>query len=210
MPKTTPFDEYPLRYDDWFERRRFVYDAELRAVQQFVPSSGEGMEIGVGSGRFAQPLGIKTGVEPSQAMRILAQTRGVEPIDAVAEKLPYSDNAFDFVLMVTTICFLDDIGTAFNDAYRVLRPHGALIVGFIDKTSRLGQIYQERHAGHPFYTDATFYSVAEVVHYLENAGFGGFRFCQTIFHDSTRIGPDEPIREGYGEGSFIVLRGLKP
>ena len=47
-----------------------------------------------------------------------------------AESLPFADSQFDFVLMFTTICFLDDIETAFNEVYRVLKSGGSLIIGF--------------------------------------------------------------------------------
>ncbi len=34
------------------------------------------------------------------------------PCDGVAEKLPFEDHFFDFALMVTTICFLDNVKQA--------------------------------------------------------------------------------------------------
>src|SRR6202011_4339241 len=63
--------------------------SELRAVRGLLPKDGVGMEIGVGSGRFAAPLGIRYGVDPSVKMRTLAQARGIEAVEGVAEKLPY-------------------------------------------------------------------------------------------------------------------------
>ena len=60
-----------------------------------------------------------------------------------------------------------------------------------------------------FYREATFYSVDEVVLYLRSAGFGEFAFRQTIFQPLRRIREREPLREGYGRGSFVVVRGLK-
>jgi hypothetical protein len=56
-----------------------------------LPKSGTGVEIGVGTGRFAEPLGIRVGVEPSKAMRQVAQKRGIEVIDGVAQVLPFDD-----------------------------------------------------------------------------------------------------------------------
>ena len=62
MPKITPFEKYAEKYDTWFENNRWVYKAELRAVKAMIPTIGRGLEIGVGTGRFAESLGIKTGV----------------------------------------------------------------------------------------------------------------------------------------------------
>ena len=56
MPRIKPFDEQYDRYEEWFERNRFAYYSELRALQHFVPAQGHGIEIGIGSGRFAKPL----------------------------------------------------------------------------------------------------------------------------------------------------------
>jgi ubiquinone/menaquinone biosynthesis C-methylase UbiE len=108
MSKKEPFEKYALEYEAWFENKRFVYESELMAIKRQLPKMGEGVEIGVGSGRFAAPLGIRFGVDPSSKMRMLARSKGITVIDGVAEKLPFADCRFSFVLMVTTICFLDD------------------------------------------------------------------------------------------------------
>jgi len=129
MPKTGSFETHTCRYEDWFEKNRDVYHAELEAVRELIPFTGaEGLEVGVGSGRFAVPLGIKSGVEPSEKMATIAEERGIRVYRDVAESLPFSDGDFDFVLMVTVICFVDDILKSFREAFRVLKPGGCIIV----------------------------------------------------------------------------------
>lgn len=59
MPKIEPFEKYAGQYEDWFEKNRFVYESELEAVKAQMPEGGDCIEIGVGSGKFALPPGIK-------------------------------------------------------------------------------------------------------------------------------------------------------
>ena len=209
MAITEPFDEYLDEYEQWFEINRFAYESELRAVKALLPRSRNGMEIGVGSGRFALPLGIRSGIEPSARMREAARNRGVEVIDAVAEDLPFDDAQFDFALMVTTICFLDDVETALREAYRVIKNGGCLIIGFVDKTSPVGRLYLEHKNESVFYRPATFYSTGEVASFLEKAGFSRFSFVQTIFHSLADVKSIEPTKKGYGSGSFVVVKAAK-
>jgi len=209
MPKIEPFEEYPKKYENWFEKNKFAYESELLAVKELMPANGEGIEIGVGSGKFAEPLGIKLGVEPSPKMRKIAEKRGIKVIDGTAEKLPFDDSQFVFALMVTTICFLDDLETAFKEACRVLKPDGCFIIGFVDKLSPLGRLYQQHKMKNVFYKIANFYSVDEVVCHLKKAGFENFAFVQTIFHNLTDIKEIEPVKEGYEQGSFVVIRATK-
>jgi len=41
------------------------------------------------------------------------------------------------------------------------------------------------------------------------ADFKSFNFAQTIFHNLAEIKGIEPVKDGYGEGSFVVARALK-
>ncbi len=76
MAKSDPFDSYAMKYDEWFDRNRFVYESELQAIKELIPRSKNSIEVGVGSGRFAVPLGIKLGVDPSKEMGKIAGKRG--------------------------------------------------------------------------------------------------------------------------------------
>jgi SAM-dependent methyltransferase len=209
MVKTEPFEEHSFLYEDWFEKNRFAYESELLAVKARLPGSGKGVEIGVGSGRFAAPLGIEIGIEPAVAMRAMARDRGIEVIGGAAEALPFREGAFDFALMVTTICFVDNAEAAFQEAFRALKPNGSLVIGFVDKESLVGRSYARKRHESLFYGIATFFSVEELVSYLRKAGFRDLEFSQTIFHPLQEITTIEPILEGYGEGSFVVIRARR-
>jgi len=209
VPKIEPFEKYSEKYEDWFKRNEFVYKSEIQAIKELLPKVKKGIEIGVGSGRFAVPLGIKTGVDPSPRMREIAQQKGIKVIDAVAEELPFENSQFELVLMVTTICFVDNLNLAFREAYRILKFGGYLIIGFVDKDSSLGKLYQQHKENSLFYKIATFYSTKEVVYNLSKVGFKEFDFRQTIFHVLNEIKDVEPAKEDYGEGSFVVIRARK-
>jgi hypothetical protein len=101
MTKSAPFDEQVNNYDAWFEKHPDLYRAELEAVRSFIPTSGCGVEIGVGSGRFAAPLCIPIGVEPAPRMAELSQQRRIKVLEGVAKALPFADASFDFAVMVT-------------------------------------------------------------------------------------------------------------
>ena len=206
MTTTCPFDDQAVEYDAWFEMHRDLYLAELEAVRSLIPASGNGIEIGVGTGRFAGPLGIPLGVEPSPRMAALARQRGIEVIAGVAENLPFADNNFDFVVMVTVVCFLDDVAQAFREAFRILKPKGTLVIGFIDRESELGRHYSQKKGQSQFYRDATFYSVNELEALLTKAGFSNFDYRQTLLPGETT---SLTVREGHGCGGFVVMQAHK-
>jgi len=201
MAKTSPFDAHSEEYDRWFDDHGPLYEAELKALYSVVPKTGDGLEIGVGSGKFAAPLGVRTGVEPSQEMAKKARIRGIEVHPGVAENLPFPDKQFDYALMVTTICFVDDIQLAFKEARRVLKEDGMIVLGFVDRESEIGRAYLKRKHESVFYKDATFYSTEEVLVHLEQSGFTDPKVLQTLFADP----PIDAIRPGYGSGSFVVI-----
>ncbi|AZH24835.1 class I SAM-dependent methyltransferase [Haloplanus aerogenes] len=206
MPKSAPFERYTDQYESWFDTHEDTYQSEVEALQRLIPQPGFGIEIGVGSARFASPLGMQVGLDPADDMLIRARERGIDVVKGVAESLPFRDGTFDTALIVTTICFVDDIPQTLAEARRVLRPDGSLVIGYIDKDSPVGQIYQETKSENPFYREAVFVSTDELVDALDAAGFSEFEFVQTIYHWPDEIDEPEPIEEGYGGGSFVGIK----
>ena len=209
MPRVAPFDTHWSRYEAWFQRHEAAYLSELLALRAFLPWSGFGIEIGVGSGRFAAPLGIRVGVDPSPRMLALAAARGIEVVQGVAENLPFAPASFDHALVVTTICFVDSPERMLAEAYRVLNPGGFLVIGLIDRESPLGQDYLAHQAENVFYREATFYSAEDVERLLGRAGFAISAWGQTLSRPLARIRDVEPLQPGRGRCAFVVVSGRK-
>ena len=189
MAKAAPFESHHRRYDQWFERHAAAYYSELLAVRALLPWRGLGLSVGVGTGRFAAPLGVDVGIDPAGAALDYAEARGVSAVQAVAEALPFAPGCFDYALIVTTICFVDDVDSMMSEAYRVLKPGGALVIGFIDRNSELGRDYLAHQDESVFYREATFYAAEEVERLISRAGFSGPVWVQTLTRPLSRTHP---------------------
>jgi len=209
MTKNRSFDHNALLYDQWFEQNMPIYQAELRAVREALPLGKFGVEIGVGTGRFAGRLGIELGIEPSAPMGEIAAARGVTVIRAVAENIPLAAETVDFALMVTTICFFDDLFIVLTETHRILKSGGMIVIAFIDAAGPLGPLYHAKKKNSPFYRDATFFSTADVVELMRQTHFHDFSFRQTLFHKLAETGAEEPITDGHGQGGFVVISAIK-
>lgn len=203
--RVRPFEQLTERYEAWFREHPEAFASEVAAISPFVHGHERGLEVGVGSGRFAQRLGIGSGVEPSETMAGLARDRGVHTVRGVGEALPFAERTFDRVLIVVTLCYLDDPGRAMAEARRVLAPQGRLVVGVIDRASPLGERYTTPSSANPFYAPARFYTHAEVVALLDGAGFEIEAVRQTLFTDPQTMDVPDPVRDGHGEGAFLAL-----
>ena len=182
-----------------------ICNSELEAVRKLIPETGTGIEIGVGTGRFSIPFGIKVGIEHTNAMAEISRNRGICVIEAKAEALPFKDNFFGFALMVTTLCFLENPLQALKETKRIIKPSGKIIIGMLDKDSPLGRLYEEKRKESKFYRDARFYSVNQVLDWLKKLEFDNLQTVQTIFKNSDKIQSLEPIEEGFGKGLFVVI-----
>ncbi len=209
MPRSAPFESHHRRYDAWFMRHAAAYQSELLAVRTLLAWHGLGLAIGVGTGRFASPLGVQVGIDPARAVLDYAAGRGISPVQAVAEALPFADSSFDYALCVTTICFVDDATAMLAEAYRVLKPDGELVIGFIDRTSALGQHYLAHQAENVFYCEATFYSAEEVEQLLRDTGFTELFWVQTLSKTLDETREIEPLRAGYGQGAFVAVKARR-
>lgn len=92
---------------------------------------------------------------------------------------------------------------------RVLKPGAALVIGFVDRASMLGQHYLDHQAGNVFYREARFYSALEVVKLLNDAGFVNQTWGQTLSKPLTKIQEIESISEGHGHGGFVVVAAAR-
>ena len=209
MPRTTPFESHHRRYDDWFERHAAAYQSELLAVRALLPWQGLGLSIGVGTGRFAAPLGAQLGIDPVPEMLAYAANRGVTVVQGVAEALPFANSSFDSLLCVTTICFVDDAAVMLAEAYRVLKTSGELVIGFIDRSSELGRHYLAHQTDNVFYREATFFSSAEVEQLLREAGFIHPIWVQTLSKSLEQTRDVEPVHAGHGRGAFVVVKASR-
>jgi ubiquinone/menaquinone biosynthesis C-methylase UbiE len=209
MAKTEAFQKYTNEYDNWFVVNRFAFLSELEAVKKALTQTDGVIEIGIGSGIFAEPLGIKEGIDPSEAMRQKAAQKGLTVLNAVAEKLPYPDKSVNGAVMITSICFVDDIYQSFKEAHRVLKDDGFLILGFVDKDSPVGKEYLKYKDKSMFYKEAVFFGTEELYKILEQTGFTVVETWQTIFGKVEDIKETQPVIEGFGEGSFVVIKALK-
>ena len=171
IPSRHVFDEHAGDYDRWFDEHEDVYQAQLRMLRGAIPGHGCGLEVGVGSGRFAVRLGILHGIDPSRELLRMAKQRGIEVVTGEGGHLPYRAGSFDYVLMMTVICFLEDVTAVFREVHRVLRPGGILIVGFIEEGGEIQQRYQNESTKGRFLRFAQFRTGGDVDRFFRDAGF---------------------------------------
>jgi ubiquinone/menaquinone biosynthesis C-methylase UbiE len=165
------FDEFACDYDRWFDDHDEIYQEQVRLVRDAVPHAGRGLEVGVGSGRFAVPLGISSGIDPSLKLIEMAKKRGVEVVQGEGEYLPYRSETFRYVLMMTVICFLKNPPGVVQETFRVLVKGGDLILGFIEKNGEIATHFRHEKIKGRFLRFARFLTVGEVARFVEDAGF---------------------------------------
>ena len=205
--KDNPFDIFTDEYEDWFKENEIVFQSELLALKQVIPVGKNGIEIGIGSGIFAEKLNIKFGIDPSEKMLNYATQRKLSVKKGVAENIPYPDNSFDFAAFITSICFVDNPEKALTEAYRIIKDKGDLIIAFIDKESSLGKFLEQEKEDSKFYRQARFYSVSEIISMIVNNHFEITDIIQTLTEIKLEI-PENPMK-GHGKGSFVVIKGRK-
>jgi hypothetical protein len=104
---------------------------------------------------------------------------------------------------------VDDAHAMLLEAGRVLSADGSLIVGFIDRESRLGRYYQDHRIESPFYRDAVFFSATEIEGFLAETGFAASEWVQTLSAPLAQVTGVEQPRAGRGDGAFVAVRACK-
>ncbi len=199
------FDNLVNEYEEWFEKHPKIYEEEIKSIKALLPK-GKGLEVGVGTGRFATPLGIKFGIEPSKKMAEVARNRGIKVIELSAEEMCFEEE-FDFILMVTTICFVEDPLKTIQNCYKALKKDGYLIIAFVDLNSPLGKFYEKNKVKSKFYKYAKFFTKDDIISLMKKAGFRDFECVENLYGESLKNLKFE-INKCNG-GAFKVVRGKK-
>ena len=207
--KTVLFDNLATAYDNWFdEEGKLIFAIEVRALQEVLNSlSKPWLEIGTGSGRFAQALRIKTGIDPSIKLLEIAGKRGIAVFLGRGEQLVFKVASFGTVFLIVTLCFLNSVPDVLKEIYRVLAPAGKIVLGLIPKDSPWGNFYeQKKKQGHRFYKYATFYDYDGVVTLLEETGFSINEVFSTLFQKPGKVERLELPQKGFSpDAGFVVI-----
>lgn len=112
----------------WFMAKRYF-------ISQVIPKSKniKILDVGAGTGgttKFLRRYGKVVGLEPSQLARNLARKKGFKFLTGSAEKLPLEAKSFDLICLFDVLYHKgvkNDL-KALNEAYRVLKSKGHLII----------------------------------------------------------------------------------
>lgn len=210
-----PFERGGQEYDRWYETAKglALLSTEVACLRPLLDQFQQPyLEVGVGTGRFAQALGIECGVDPSLPALELARAQGIDVREGSGEHIPFEDASFGGVLMALTLCFVADPNAAIREVRRVLLPGGGLVLGLLLKGTPWADSYARRgQEGHPIYRSAHFHTRGEVEQLLSQGGFRVVRYRSTLFQmpGQESYEPEIPV-EGFAEAAgFVGLAAAK-
>ena len=206
------FDVYAKRYDAWYDKPfgKSAFNLEKACIESLCKNLRQPfLEVGVGTGRFAQALTIEYGIDISTGVLELATKREIIVVKGKGESLPFADSFFGGVFIVVTLCFVDKPVKILKEASRVLKADSAVILGLILKESPWASFYREKgEAGNIFYKIATFYSFEELKTMGKKAGLEIVEISSTMFQAPTEsLLRFEHPKNGYcKEAGFVAVK----
>ncbi|MCD6479975.1 class I SAM-dependent methyltransferase, partial [Candidatus Bathyarchaeota archaeon] len=170
------FNEASENYDSWYETPmgRYALSCELEGLKRMLPQRGIGIDVGAGTGIFAEHLSddrIIICLDPSPGMLRRAARRGLPSILGVAEHPPLRPRCLDFIYMVATLEFLPEPIKALEALRISLKPHGSLILLIINTESPWGRLYLKLgEEGDPIFSRIRLYNYEDALKLLKEAG----------------------------------------
>ncbi len=204
-----PFETLADKYDSWYDGKgRLAFETELATLRPLLAELPKPwLEVGVGTGRFAEALGIPLGIDPSPALLARARARGIDVLYGEGEELVFRAGSFGTVFLLTTWEFLNDPPKVLRECRRVLKTDGRLVNAYLDRDGKWGASYVERgRQGHPLFSHAHFETYEDVKRLTEQAGFEVSKTVSTLFEGPGEAVVAEEPRLGFRRGaSFVVL-----
>ena len=142
----------PSEYEAWYHtaRGKWIAGVEWKLLLDLMqPIVGNTLlDVGCGTGYFSRrfaEIGLNvTASDSNQATLDYArqQSEDVHYLPANVLSLPFSDDSFDYVSAITSLCFVEPPEQALQEMWRVTRR--GLLLGLLNKHSLL--YWQKRHS----------------------------------------------------------------
>jgi ubiquinone/menaquinone biosynthesis C-methylase UbiE len=219
------FDDWPQRYDAWFETPigRLVkrYEAEV-ILELLEPRPGERiLDAGCGTGLFTADFldhgAYVVGLDLSLSMlrRGIQRGKGRPFLGLAADMrfLPFVDESFDKAVSVTTIEFIEDARGAVEELFRVTRPGGIVVVATLNSLSPWAQRrrMEARKKKDSVFRKAVFRSPEDLRGLIP-----GHCELRTAVHFLKDDDPEEAVRieaegrrKGLETGAFVAARWIR-
>jgi ubiquinone/menaquinone biosynthesis C-methylase UbiE len=223
MPEIQRFDDWPDRYDRWFEtpvgKAVLKYETEL-VLELLRPGRGEWiLDAGSGTGIFTREFLARgsevVGLDISLAMLVRAaekaSARPWRGVMADMATLPFVVGAFDKVVSVTALEFVADEKRAVTEMFRVTKPGGVVVVATLNSLSPWAARRSARARRDPesIFNRVFFRSPAQLLAVTSVPGI-----VRTAVHFGKEDDPatfERSEREGKGRetGAFVAARWAK-
>jgi ubiquinone/menaquinone biosynthesis C-methylase UbiE len=128
----TYYDQIAPGYDELHKEEQLK---KLNFISKYIKLEGNGLDVGCGTGVSTSFFNCKAGVDPSEELLKIAKKNypEIKFIKTSAEKLPFKDNEFDFVVSITAIQNFDDIEKGLREIKRVGKK---FVLSFLKKSGR--------------------------------------------------------------------------
>lgn len=209
------FNHIANQYDQYYDRE-FGYKvdiAEKRTIKKYLQQipEREGLEIGCGTGHwtmFYSDHGFQiTGIDLAMNMlqkAIEKNIPGATFTQMDATNLLFGNESVKNIFSITTSEFVNDKQKFFDEAYRVLKRGGYLLMGELNANSKLGKDREQD----PIFKDADFYTPETFQSYLNRFGHPEIKGCALIsehweildYNENHEI-PQERLNQ---EGALLV------
>ncbi len=181
------FDRLVGKYDKYASLARSDEIRSLLSEELSFSGIDTALDIGTGTGNFGSLS--KTlcsdvfGIDLNYEMLCLARTKGIVPIQALAERLPFRDNSFDVVTARQVFQYLTphQLDNAFRCIYCALKKTGLFILDQISASSeKEANIVADFMSvfGH----QTSFLDIQSLAKTVESAGF---TITKTLLHEHT-------------------------
>lgn len=228
-----PYTPEPTAYRRWYQTPLGArVDADEKALVFRLADLAAGervLDIGCGDGNYTEPAAARTGwavgLDRSPEMlhaaaRRLGGRTGLRWVEGDAAKLPFADTSFDAALVVTVLCFASSPQEIVDEAFRILRPGGRLILGELGRYSFWALARRLRGlAGSRTWRNARFFSTGELRDLLRRAGFVDLTSDATVYYPPLSVlarFSAVALIERLGRrfcpwaGAFLVVHGRRP